>query len=134
MNRPTLSDTPATLPCTLATEQARGFIERNFHALQDQIDGVRNEDMEAIQDMRVASRRPRAALAEFKQYFEPAAAPLSDSLSALCAEADRKVASLVDDVDAQTTSFFDPVEQRRLLKFLRMPTRACCRPPASESV
>jgi len=52
--------------CTRAATEAREALRVRIEALLEHIDGVRREDVESIHDMRVASRRLRAALREFR--------------------------------------------------------------------
>ena len=57
--------------CTLGEEEARRFVEEHARAIELLVDGVSCSNVDAIHGMRVASRRIRAALAEFEGNFEP---------------------------------------------------------------
>lgn len=56
--------------CARAGEEAMRLIVKHVHTLRLHLDSVRNEDVEGIHDMRVASRRLRAGLKEFAFLFE----------------------------------------------------------------
>jgi len=55
-----------TKDCTRAATEAREALRVRIEALLARVEGVRREDIESIHDMRVASRRLRAALREFR--------------------------------------------------------------------
>jgi len=50
------------LPCTMAHEAARAAIDERIGTVRGELDRVRAADVEGVHDMRVASRRLRAAL------------------------------------------------------------------------
>lgn len=52
--------------CTRAATEARDALRVRIEALLKHVNGVRREDLESIHDMRVASRRLRATLREFR--------------------------------------------------------------------
>jgi len=57
--------------CVYGEEQARRFATQHVDTIVGQATGVREADVEAVHDMRVASRRLRATLSEFEDNFEP---------------------------------------------------------------
>lgn len=67
----TVRPEPAPAPCTLGEERARRLIKKGAQSVRKFVDAVRAEDHDGIHDMRVATRRLRAVLAEH--------APLMDS-------------------------------------------------------
>lgn len=59
-------------PCVLAPEAASRLLRRRVKTLRKTVDAVRAEDVEGIHDMRVASRRLRATLAEHRAVVDKA--------------------------------------------------------------
>lgn len=53
-------------PCSISADTIREILELRVRAVEGHAAGVREEDPQAIHDMRVASRRLRAALVEFR--------------------------------------------------------------------
>lgn len=58
-------------PCTLAEERAKRFLRKYVRAMKRNAPAAAAQDPDAIHDLRVASRRTRATLAEFHQSFGP---------------------------------------------------------------
>lgn len=56
--------------CELAPKRATTALRLQLRAIRDQITPLREENVDAIHDMRVASRRLRAVLAEHRRLFE----------------------------------------------------------------
>lgn len=58
------------LPCSLAHEAAKAGIEARIHAMRGEIGRVRAAEVEGVHDMRVASRRLRAALEGHRALYQ----------------------------------------------------------------
>jgi CHAD domain-containing protein len=59
--------------CEPAQQAAVEALTAQVQAMRDQVEPLRREDPDAVHDMRVASRRVRAGLAEYAKLFDPAA-------------------------------------------------------------
>jgi len=59
--------------CELAPKRATAALRLQLRAIRSQISPLRQEDIDAIHDMRVASRRLRAVLAEHRKLFDETA-------------------------------------------------------------
>lgn len=59
-----------TVECTLAEDETAGVVTGHVATLRSQVGAVRRAEPDGIHDMRVASRRLRAALNEFAPFFE----------------------------------------------------------------
>src|SRR5690606_31208496 len=71
VGEPMSKSTKIIVPCSLGHELAFNALEKQQKALRANAAAVRQHDAEAVHDMRVASRRMRAALSELKTFLPP---------------------------------------------------------------